>query len=173
MNEHQFTAAIRAKFNYDPIGGVLSRAAKCGKWKAGQRVGSTDSKGHRQVRFEGTLYLEHRLIWLHVFGRWPDGEIDHINRNRSDNRLSNLRECVHAENMKNQSIRSTNKTGVSGVSFYKPYGKYAAHIRFAGRQQFLGYFAKFEDAVFARRSAENKYYGEFSPNHSDPEARAA
>lgn len=160
-----FLEEVREKFTYDPATGHLTRKVKCGKWRAGARVGSTDGKGHRQVRFQGKLYLEHRLIWLLVHGEWPAAELDHINRVRDDNRLCNLRECSHSQNMKNQGRKNTNSSGHTGVSFYKPHGKYVAYITCDGQRKHLGYFEALEDAIAARAAAERNAFGAFGAEH--------
>lgn len=88
---------------------------------------------------------------------------DHINRNPLDNRKSNLRPTSHKTNNINKNIQQNNKTGVSGVWWYKNYSKWTASVRVNGKQKNLGYFENFDDAVKARLQAEKEYYGEFAP----------
>lgn len=101
----------------------------------------------------------HRVAWLVVHGEWPDGQIDHINGDRSDNRISNLRVVSDAENKRNAKLYSTNKTGVPGVSWDRARGKWQAQCL----RKPLGRFDTFEEAVAARREAERA--GNFHPNH--------
>lgn len=162
---------LHETLRYDPVTGDFIWL----KWrgstaKPGSIAGATDSKGHRQIRFEGRLYLAHRLAWLMVHGRWPNGEIDHINRVRSDNRIENLRECSHAENSKNSSTYRNNRSGHRGVCFYTKYSKWNAYIRANGRHKNLGYFENIEDAIAARIAAESIYYGDFRPIHTEENA---
>jgi hypothetical protein len=85
-------------------------------------------------------------------------DIDHINRNKLDNRLLNMRICDHKDNCKNSSIRSDNTSGVRGVSFNKGHNKWKAEINANKHYYFLGYFDRFEDAVEARKQGEIKYH---------------
>ncbi len=82
---------------------------------------------------------------------------DHISRDRSDNRKSNLRVVTPLENSQNNSIRSDNKSGCVGVSYYEKLKKYRAYININGKQKSLGYFKNFEDAVKVRLKAGEKY----------------
>jgi hypothetical protein len=104
----------------------------------------------------------HQVIWYMLHGKLPDEgfEIDHINGNKSDNRLINLR-CVKKEdNAKNLRRSHRNQTGVLGVSLYKPSGKWLARINADKKTKCLGYFESFEDACKARLEAEleNNYH---------------
>ena len=88
--------------------------------------------------------------------------IDHINHNRLDNRISNLRVCTQHENCLNKSIQCNNTSGVAGVSKTK-WNKWQAQIKVNERLMYLGNFATLEEAAEARRQAEIEYYGEFAP----------
>lgn len=95
-------------------------------------------------------------------------EIDHIhgNTSRNDNRKLNLRICTHSENMMNVGLRSDNTSGVTGVTWHKGEKIWVARITIDGVRRLLGRYKKFEDAVKARKEAENEYYGEFSYDNS-------
>lgn len=114
--------------------------------------------GYRKVRFDGRTYYTHRIIWKLLYGEDPV-EIDHINGNRSDNRITNLRSVSRLENMRNMKKMPSNTSGVAGVFWLKDRSKWRATIS----QKILGNFKKFEDAVAARKQAE-KEYG-YHPNH--------
>lgn len=86
-----------------------------------------DASGRRFLGLKGQQILVHHAVWALAYGYWPT-EIDHINRDPSDNRLTNLREVTHAQNAKNKGVSSRNKSGFKGVSFSKNENKYAAHI---------------------------------------------
>ncbi|UOF81797.1 endonuclease [Caudoviricetes sp.] len=162
--DQEWLQRLRDALTYDSTTGefrwTIWRGANA---KAGSIAGGTDSKGHRQIRFEMKLYGAHRLAWVMTHGRWPDQELDHINRDRSDNRLLNLRECSHAENSKNRSIYSSNTSGIPGVSWYPKLNKWVAWITSDGKRKHLGYFANIGDAAAARQSAEAEIYGDFRP----------
>lgn len=95
-------------------------------------------------------------------------DIDHISGNKLDNRKSNLRVCTHQENLFNQRIRSTNKTGFAGVAWHDGAKKYEAYVHCAGKKHYLGLFHNAEDAAIARDSKARELYGEFAnPNFPD------
>ena len=98
----------------------------------------------------------------------PKYDIDHINgeSSRYDNRKSNLRVCSHSQNMMNAKIRSDNTSGVKGVSWFSKGNKWSAYIFVDKKKIHLGLFTEFEEAVAARKEAEEKYFGEFSYDNS-------
>ena len=108
-------------------------------------------------------YLAHRIAWLHHTGDWPAEDIDHINHNRSDNRICNLRAATRQQNRQNQSVPNTNKTGTVGVSWFHRTNRWRAFINLDRKQIHLGYFKRREDADAARKAAEQTY--QFHPNH--------
>ena len=92
----------------------------------------------------------------------PDGyEVDHINLNPLDNRKSNLRVCTHQQNQCNQPLQKNNTSGVTGVSYYAPRGKYRARIKFFQKKLHLGYFDTFLEAVQARNVGAKILFGDF------------
>ena len=120
------------------------------------------SNGYLVGRFCGVNLRAHRVVWAVSHGFWPS-LIDHINGDRSDNRIGNLREVSQSENMRNASLSVRNKTGQVGVFFDKARGKWAASIRAEGKSINLGRFDLISDAIYARKSAE-ALYG-FHENH--------
>lgn len=106
---------------------------------SGREAGNMMSNGYRKVKFCGKQYLIHRIAWLLHHGSWPIGDIDHIDGNPSNNKLSNLRDVPHRVNIQNRkSATSKNKTGFLGV--VKRKNKFAAHIHKNGKQVYLGLF---------------------------------
>jgi hypothetical protein len=101
----------------------------------------------------------HRVIWAMVHGEWPKGEIDHINGQRDDNRLVNLRCVTRAENARNRARMKRNTSGRTGVYWQGRCGKWVASIN----GTYLGIFERFEDAVAARERAEIEHG--YHPNH--------
>lgn len=100
---------------------------------------------------------------LHQFILDSDDQVDHINKDRLDNRKSNLRACTPQQNRMNMSIRIDNASGVSGVSWCKELKKWRAYLSIKGRQIHCGLFVNKSDAIESRLNAEIKYYGEFAP----------
>lgn len=105
----------------------------------------------------------HRVAFAIYYGKHPDGEVDHINGNRSDNRITNLRAVTRTINARNMKKSSANKSGVTGVSFFKAGRKWQARIMDCGKYRHLGYFQSFDDAVAARKNAEVMIG--YHPNH--------
>lgn len=106
--------------------------------------------------------LLHRLI----MSPSNDDVVDHINHNKRNNRKNNLRTTTQQQNSMNAQISKNNTSGVTGVSWYKKYSKWVAYIRSGGRTINLGYFENYNDAVKARKEAEDKYFGEYSYDNS-------
>jgi hypothetical protein len=88
--------------------------------------------------------------------------IDHINGCHDDNRIENLRACLHAQNIQNHKLNVRSTTGVTGVYKDNRRGGWVASITAFGKSRHLGNFEKFDDAVLARRNAEAEYHGEFA-----------
>ncbi|QWY83223.1 HNH endonuclease protein [Rhizobium phage RHph_X2_25] len=114
-------------------------------------------EGYRMGVVLGHKCLAHRIIWLLCHGAWPLGQIDHINGDRTDNRIANLRDVSNAENMRNTSRRSDNTSGVTGVYLNREMKKWAADIRVDGRTISLGLFETINEAATARSAANSKY----------------
>lgn len=110
---------------------------------SGKRAGNKNISGYRTIRLHGDNYYEHRLAWMYVYGKFPKNEIDHINSNRSDNSIKNLRLATRAENSQNQQkAPSHNKyTKLIGVSFNKRAGLFIAQIKINRKNNHLGYFS--------------------------------
>jgi hypothetical protein len=149
---------LRECFSYDPITGVMrwkERPAthfqdqhRCrianSRW-AGKIAGRPEKKGYLAVAMtiegRGRICLKlHRIIFAMHHGRWPEDQLDHINRDPSDNRLENLREATNAENCQNRRKRSDNTSGLVGVSFDKKVGRWRSYIGADGRLIHLGFF---------------------------------
>jgi hypothetical protein len=111
--------------------------------------------GYRKGRIHRVLFRAHRVAWALHHGSWPELDIDHINGDRSDNRITNLRQVTRSENQRNMRLPSDNKSGVVGVYWSTARKKWVAEIRNAqGRKRHLGVFEDLEDAATARRAAE-------------------
>lgn len=129
---------------------------------AGLSPSTLSKSGYAVIGIRPKQYFAHRLAWLYSFGGWPDGPLDHINGNRADNRLKNLRVVDNQTNQRNASRWATNRSGVTGVYRYKP-STWRAFIYVGGRYVHLGNFREFDAAVSARKAAEREYG--FHRNH--------
>jgi len=116
-----------------------------------------NTSGYLKRNFWGINIPAHRAAWAIFYGEWPNSIIDHINGDRKDNRISNLRKATHTENSRNAKGRSNNTSGVTGVSWNKLAGKWSVNIGGGGKKIHLGHFVKFQDAVQVRMDAEVTY----------------
>jgi hypothetical protein len=143
-----------------------SRKSSANYWNlqfAGKPALAANDRGYLVGEIFTQWQAAHRVAWAIYYGRWPNGHIDHINQQRNDNRISNLRDVTQAENSQNKRMHKNNKSGVIGVSWYPSTKKWAADIGINGKRTRLGYFASIEEAAAARKVAEHKYG--FHPNH--------
>lgn len=124
-------------------------------YRDGEPVGCKDAYGYLIVGVNYKLYKVHRIIWEMKNGAIPKGlVIDHINQDKSDNRLLNLRLATKSQNALNAKVRSDNQQKCTGVSWKKDKKKYKAYITLNGKQRHLGYFNDKEDAIKARKKEE-------------------
>lgn len=102
--------------DYNPDTGIFTwKKFICSKAQAGQVAGSVDKKGYIIIRINGFAYRAHRLAWFYVHCKWPLDQLDHLNQVKTDNRMSNLRQCSAAGNNRNRSLPKNNKSGQIGV----------------------------------------------------------
>ena len=161
-----FFMVYRHYFNLNEVTGLFSRRVTIGPreiHKAGKPVGTIGGTGYIRVPIAGKLYLAHHLVWLWFHGKFPADQIDHINHNRQDNRISNLRDVSQQENGRNTSRSSKNRSGKTGVWLDKRTGKWCAEIFFNGNKHLLGSFINFNEACLRREQAK-KEFG-FHENH--------
>ena len=144
---------VRRLLDYNPETGELRWRAAKGRRNMCRAVGAT-SRGYLVIRINRKLYSNHRLIWLWVYGYFPENQIDHINRIRSDNRIENLREVTQTCNNRNCGMSSNNKSGVTGVFWDEKNGKWLSNIRLADKTKYLAYCSDFTEAVAHRLAAE-------------------
>lgn len=131
---------VREALNYNPETGVFTwRFASRNGTPAGAVAGGIDSDGYVSIRLCGHLYRAHNLAWFVITGLWPDGEIDHWDTDRQNNRLSNLRDVTKAVNRQNlRRAKSTSKSGILGVKKYRD--RWTARIVVKGKEIHLGVF---------------------------------
>lgn len=128
----------------------------------GRRAGTTNGGGYRQVRIEGKIYPEHRIIFMMHHGNMPE-YIDHINGVRTDNRIENLRKCTPTQNSYNSVGKS--KSGLpKGITWSKRANKYQAQLSINGKNVYLGLFTSLDEAEAVVKEARLKHHGEFSNN---------
>lgn len=130
---------LRRQLHYDERTGTLYRLLSRGKVRAGDVAGSVPKKSkYSYLWLNGEMWLTHRVVWAYVYGVWPSKQIDHINGNRLDNRIENLRLADQCEQNQNVAKPRSNTSGHIGVTFDKTSGKWQAQIRANGRYYMLG-----------------------------------
>lgn len=147
---------VRALFDYHPSSGDLV-------WRInlpyhpdlqGCIAGTVTATGYMQLCINDKSYRAHRIIWLHVHGELPTGEIDHINQVKHDNRLANLRLASRSEQQLNRAKPAHNTSGVKGVSFSRSKRKWIASVNVKGVTYGLYCGYSFNDACSARKEWE-------------------
>lgn len=166
---------LRTLLEYDSVTGKLTW--KCrpremfraehefSRWNtryAGTAALTAKIDGYPMGHIHGKPYKAHRVIFCMEHGYWPE-YVDHINGNRSDNRLENLQASTKVENGRNQKLNTKNTSGHVGVYWYKPSKKWRAMIGVNGKRKYLGQFDTIKDAISAREKANNEHG--FSKRH--------
>lgn len=151
---------LHSLLSYDPLsGGFLWKSARSHR-KAGDKAGTVATNGYITITIDKVPYSAHRLAWLYVYGEYPELFIDHVNRDKLDNRISNLRLSDNRNNQGNQQISSLNTTGMKGVT--KRGNLFHSRIRLNGKKIHLGYHRTLEAAGSAYDAAAVRYFGEFA-----------
>lgn len=145
--------AVKEMFEYRE--GKLFRRNRC-RGALFKREAGTPSKasGYRMIMVNRKQYPAHRIVWLYFHGRIPEHRIDHINGDKSDNRIENLRHVTAQRCRRNIGNPKNNKSGVKGVIWEKRVRKWSPRIAVNKKQSTLGYYDSFDEAVLARLAAE-------------------
>lgn len=161
LSEQVCRASLRESFRYDALSGELFWIEGNRKTRhPGDKLGGLDkSTGYVSANLAGKHHYVHVLIWIWHFGK-PKTRLDHINGNKQDNRIENLREATPSTNAANSKKRIHNTSGWKGVSWC--HGKWQAKIRCGGTQYYLGRFSNKEDAARAYDGAAVEHFGKFA-----------
>src|SRR5262249_35566976 len=135
------------------------RVAKARRLRIGDRAGSNSSNGYRCIVIDGKSHRAHRLAWLYVHGRVPNGQLDHKTRKPSSCRIADLREATNRQNHANSRTRRDNRSGLKGVQ-QRGY-RWIANIQHKGKRTCLGTFDSPEQAHAAYSAVAKDLYGEF------------
>lgn len=153
-------ARLKELLHYDPETGVFTWKTSWGNRRVpGDVAGKAHNvTGYTVIRLDGVNYRGQRLAWLYQTGEWPEGEIDHINGLRSDDRLCNLRACSKAENQQNRVSASGATSKLLGVSWSAWAKRWRAQIKFAGVVRYLGSFHTEDEAHQAYLKAKRELH---------------
>lgn len=147
MDKHDLTQErLLQVIRYDPETGLFKRINNATLKKIGT-IPKDPKNAYLKIGVDYRVYSAHRLAWLYVYGVWPDGQIDHINGDKLDNRICNLRVATTSENKQNmRKARSDSRSGLLGASWHTKSGKWRAAIQINGKKKHLGYFDTPEEA---------------------------
>ena len=134
-------------WNYDGTRGV----------KAGDVAGYKMQDGYIMLSVGGRKIVAHKVAWLFVYGEFPEGNLDHINRNKADNRIANLRNATYEQNAQNREKNCKNTSGYKGVTWHKRDQRWQAAITIKRKVIHLGYYQDPQDAYSAYIEASKKY----------------
>lgn len=180
LKETKIPVSLMAKLlNYDPETGLFTWRERSASWfassgkarppeweanrwnsrHAGKPAMTTTNSGYKIGRVDSVILMAHRVAWAIHYGSWPENDIDHIDGDRSNNRICNLRSATRSQNMMNIGVRSSSKSGLKGVSPIR--GKWMATIGVNGKSEYLGvYECKFAAYEAYKKRAE-ELHGEF------------
>lgn len=153
---------LRELLDYNPHTGLFTHKLSRSNRHKGDIAGSLNVYGYVQMTVDRKVYLAHRLAWLYVNGRWPDGPLDHKNNIRTHNWIANLRLASPTQNQANARVQRNSLSQLKGVGFNPANKKWRAKIRANGKQFHLGYFATAEEAHAAYCCAASELFGEFA-----------
>lgn len=154
---------MKDELSYNPSTGVFHWRTSGKGRQSDLRAGCNAPGGYATIKLKGKLYYAHVLAWVYVHGAVPAGEVDHINHDKHDNRIVNLRDVSASDNCRNRRLHKNNVSGFTGVHFNAREQLWKAQIKIGERNIHLGYFCSAEEAAVARRAA-NKTFG-FHDNH--------
>lgn len=144
---------------YEPDTGYVRRKIARGSRPAGEICGAVDGKGYSQISIDNRMYRTHRIAWLLHYGDLPGLMIDHINGDKMDNRIGNLRLASNTQNLENmRKPHADSRSGFLGVSFHPQSGKWRAQIFSKGRRHHVGLYPTPEIAHHAYLGAKRKLH---------------
>jgi hypothetical protein len=150
---------LQEMLNYDANTGIFTwKIRPCRAVKAGDIAGCTEKRiGYITIGIKKVIHKAHRLAWLYVYGEWPKGLIDHINGNKADNCIANLRDVSAGGNSQNiRKPNRRNKSGFMGVIWYQ--NKWRASMSVNGKSKWLGDYSTPEEAHQVYIEAKRKYH---------------
>lgn len=158
---------LRQRLDYDPDTGSLTWCfcdARPSCWNARyagkSAFAGTDKDGYRKGKVDGASYFAHRVAFAIFHGYWPSETIDHINGEKSDNRIANLREASRSQNQQNRPKQKNNTSGFKGVTRHR--SGWMAKIKLNGKTHYVGLYSTPELASVAYDVAAKTMHGDFA-----------
>ena len=146
---------LKELLSYDPCTGEFRWLVDRQRARKGSIAGTIcPVYGYRLIGIDYKHYRANRLAFLFMTGVWPKETVDHIDRVRTNDAWSNLRDVSFEVNSRNRSVSPKSRSGVNGVNWQEDRQRWFAHVSIGGKSKALGRFKKLEDAIAARRSAE-------------------
>lgn len=160
---------LKSQYSYNPDTGIFVYALSRSRFLIGEIAGcSTSKEKYVRIHFEGKSRQAHRLAFLYMTGKWPEGLVDHLDGDKHNNRWDNLRDTTASVNSRNRLLDKRNKSGITGVRWCKTSCKWEAYIYANGKSHRLGSFVEKEDAITARMTGELRF-GYFTAKLIDQE----
>lgn len=158
-------ATLRAGIAYDPGTGLFHwLRLHRGPLKTPRLAGTLRRDGYLQISFQKKLFLAHRLAWFYVHGQFPEAEIDHVNGDKADNRICNLRAALRCENLANRPVLSSSRNGIRGVLLMRRNRckLWRAWVTRNGQRIYSRCFETAEEAAIAHEAMAREAYGDFA-----------
>jgi hypothetical protein len=153
---------LKELVSYDQKTGIFTcNLVRHQSHEIGGELGYDTGRGYVRIKLDGSKYMAHRLAWLYVYGTWPADLLDHIDGDRKNNRIENLREASNSENLRNRPENKNNTSGHKGVYWNKQHQKWLVKFVVGGVNHYLGLFEDFDEAARAYREAIDRIHGEF------------
>lgn len=154
---------LREILHYDPDTGVWTwLQAPAYNVIIGSQAGHVNTHGYRIITYRGEKYRSGKLAWLYMTGEWPTQEIDHDDRDKVNDRWSNLFDRSRSENALNRDLQSNNFSGTRGIHFDTGRGKWCVQVKKNNVTRFFGRYDDYDEAVIARDEAAVKLHGAFA-----------
>jgi hypothetical protein len=160
MTYDQLQSEFNSRFSYSN-GELFWKVKPCAWINIGNKVGSLTEHGYLETKINKKVYRLHRVIFLMHHGYLPK-LVDHINGNKQDNRIENLRPANKSQNSSNAKIHSRNTSGIRGVSFSKKTNKWVVQVVKNAKNIYCGSYIDLELAELVSIEARNKYHGEYA-----------
>lgn len=157
-------AELNDLLDYDPETGLFTWKKSRGHVRAGSIAGHVHSRGYVVIKINRMRYVAHRLAYKMCYGSNPVNQVDHIDCNKSNNRIANLRDATPSQNHANTRVRKKTPSGIKGVYMTSNREKFPwkACIKINKKSTYLGSYKTKEEAGLAYEKAAKEHYGEFA-----------